>query len=191
MIVYLLTKNAGKIKAAHSVLGKYGIEIKSIENEYAEIQADSSVEIARHAAQEAAHRLGLPVIREDHSLFIHALGIPGPYTDYIERRLSVEKLLALMEYEPDKTGHFELALAYAEPDGFAQEFTHNVPIHIKENIVIKDFRGGWSSVLCLESENRAFSEYPEDERIGIWNRNYIAVAEFLKHRGINKEEAKR
>lgn len=105
MVIYLLTKNTGKIKAACSVFGKYGFEIRSIKNEYSEIQADSSVEIARHAAQEVSRRLGLPIIREDHSLFIHALGIPGPYTDYIERCLSIEKLLALMEHEPNRAGH--------------------------------------------------------------------------------------
>ena len=87
MTIYLLTKNAGKIKAANSVFNEYGIEVKSIEKEYPEIQADSSIEIARQAAQEAAREFNVPVIREDHSFFIHALGIPGPYTNYIEKHL--------------------------------------------------------------------------------------------------------
>jgi len=34
---------------------------------------------------QAAKELNNPAIREDHSLFIEALGIPGPYTNYIEK----------------------------------------------------------------------------------------------------------
>jgi non-canonical purine NTP pyrophosphatase (RdgB/HAM1 family) len=190
MIIYLLTKNMDKMKAANDVFGKYGIRTRSIEKEYPEIQAESSMEIARYAAQEAARKLQAPVIREDHSLFIHALGIPGPYTGYIEKRLPAEKLLALMEHESDRTGHFELALAYAEPDGFLQEFAYSVPIRIKESAERKDSRNGWSSILCLALESRAFSEYPSEERTDIWNKNYISVAEFLKNREASMRSAK-
>lgn len=180
MTIYLLTKNVGKIKAASSVFSTYGIEVKSIEKEYPEIQADSSIEIARWAAQEAAQEFNVPVIREDHSFFIHALGIPGPYTSYIEKHLPVEKLLTLMANESDRTGHFGLALAYAKPGGVIKEFIYSVPIKIKEKIEVNDPEGGWNSVLCLESETRAFSEYPEEERLHIWNKNYVKVANLLK-----------
>ena len=184
MVIYLLIKNTGKIRAANSVFNQYGIEVKNIEKEYPEIQADSSAEIARYAALEATREFNVSVVREDHSLFIHALGIPGPYTNYIEKHLSTEKLLTLMQNESDRTGHFELALAFAEPNGSTQEFSYTVPIRIKEKIEVKDPRGGWNSILCLESETRAFTEYPEEERIDAWNKNYIAIAKFLKERGI-------
>lgn len=180
MTIYLLTKNAGKIKAASSVFSEYGIELKSIEKDYFEIQADSSVEIARQAAQAAARECNAPVIREDHSFFIHAFGIPGPYTNYIEKHLSVEKLLALMKNESDRTGHFELALAYAKPDGVVKEFVYNVPVKIKEKIEVDDPRGGWNGILCLDSETRAFTEYPEEERASVWNKNYIEIAKRIK-----------
>lgn len=183
MTIHLLTKNPAKIKAASSVLREYGIEVESIEKEYPEIQADSSIAIARHTAITAAHELNVPVIREDHSLFIHAWGIPGPYTSYIEKRLPVEKLLDLMERESDRTGHFELALAYATPDGAVKEFICSVPIWIKERVEVADPRGGWNGVLCLASETRAFTEYPEEERINIWDGNYKEIAKFLKRTG--------
>lgn len=183
MTVYLLTKNSGKIEVANSVFSAYGIEVKSIEKKYPEIQADSSITIARHAAEEAAREFNVPVVREDHSLFIHAWGIPGPYTNYIEKHLPVEKLLLLMEHESDRTGHFELALAYATPDGTVNEFIYSVPIRIKDKIEVKDSRGGWDSVLCLESEPRAFTEYPNEERMTVWSRNYIEVAKLLKAAG--------
>lgn len=186
MTVYLLTKNAGKIRAAVSVFDGYGITVKNIEKEYPEIQADRSIEIARYGALEAAKEHNVSVVREDHSLFIHALGIPGPYTSYIEKHVSVEKLLSLLQNEQDRIGHFELALAYAEPDGQIKEFVYSVPIHIKEEIEVKDPRGGWNSILCLESESRAFTEYAEEERIDVWNKNYRDLAEFLRKREAQK-----
>ena len=85
-----------------------------------------------------------------------------------------------MENESDRTGHFDLALAYAQPDGELKEFVYTVPIKIKEEIEVNDPRGGWNSVLCLESETRAFSEYPEEERLPVWNKNYVEVAKLLK-----------
>ena len=46
--VYLITKNQGKIMAAKSVFDKYGVELKNVEQEFPEIQADTSLEIAKH-----------------------------------------------------------------------------------------------------------------------------------------------
>jgi len=85
MIIYLVTRNPGKLLAAKSIFDKYNIKIQTVEKNYPEIQADTSLEIARHTAMQAAKELNNPAIREDHSLFIEALGIPGPYTNYIEK----------------------------------------------------------------------------------------------------------
>ncbi|MFA6515429.1 MAG: non-canonical purine NTP pyrophosphatase, partial [Candidatus Paceibacterota bacterium] len=87
MEIYLLTSNEGKLKAAKSTFNKYGVKLLFTDKDYDEIQADSSLEIARDIAQQAAKELNAPVIREDHSLFIEALGIPGPYMSYIERKI--------------------------------------------------------------------------------------------------------
>jgi len=179
MKIYLITKNPGKIMAAKSVFDKYGIEIGNIEKEYPEIQADSSLEIAKYTALEAAKDSKLPTIREDHSLYFHALGFPGPYTAFIEKKLSSEKLLAIVSHFDDRTGHFEISSVLAMPDGKTIEFTYTVPIWIKKEEVVKDPRGGWNGVLCLEGETRAFTEYPETERLNVWNKNYIQIAEIL------------
>jgi len=49
-----LSKNIGKILAAQSIFSNSFIELVGLEKEYPEIQADSSLEIARYASITAA-----------------------------------------------------------------------------------------------------------------------------------------
>lgn len=179
--IILITRNQGKLLAAKSVFDRYKINLESCNEEFPEIQADSSLEIAKHTALEASIKLDKPVIREDHSLYVNALGIPGPYTSFVEKKLSAEKLLEVLTNFTDRTGYFEIATVYAEPSGLTKEFVYQVNIHIKDKIAVADPRGGWNGILCLENEERAFTEYPEEERLDVWNKNYSQLAEFLMY----------
>jgi len=183
MTIHILTKNPGKILVAKSIFDTCGIEIIFVDKEYPEIQADTSLEIAKFTALQAVKDLNIPIIREDHSLFINALGIPGPYTSYIEKKLPVEKLLKLMRGQSDRTGYFEVATVYAEPSGCIKEFIFQVPIVIA-NEEKGNLHSGWNKIIQLQGENRTLAEYPEEERINIWNKNYRKIADWL----ISKKE---
>ena len=178
MKIYLVTRNTGKLLAAKSVFDKYGIEIQGVEKDYPEIQADTSLEIAKFTAIEVAKETGFPAIREDHSLFIHAIGIPGPYTGYIEKKLSAGKLAELINLLGDNTGHFEVATVLAYPSGETFEYVFQVPMTFG-----KESKGdnpkGWNGLIRLNNEERAITEYPETERLHIWNQGYEAVAKHL------------
>ena len=179
MTIYLITKNPGKIQAAKRVFDKYKIDLQNVEKEYPEIQAATSLEIARHTAIAAAIEQRVPVIREDHSFTIRALGLPGPYMNFIEKWLPAEKLLEVLKGQPDRSAYFEVATVYAEPDGKTKEFVFQVEAKIKDSIVVNDRRGGWNSLICLGDEKRALTEYPEEERLQIWSKNYEAIAQEL------------
>ncbi len=178
MAIYIITKNPGKKSAALSIFKPLGIEVEFVDKEYLEIQADTSLEIARYGAVQAARDLGQPAIREDHSLFIHALNFPGPYTNYFEKRISCLQLLQLMSQTSDRSGHFELALVYAEPNGKTKDFIFTVPITLST-----EERGtllsGWARLLMLEGDTRTLAEYPEAERTHVWNKNYQDIADLL------------
>lgn len=177
--INLITKNPGKLLAAKNAFGKYGISINQINKEFPEIQADTSLEIAKYTAIQAAKEFKMPMIREDHSMIINALGIPGPYTSFIEKRLSAEKLLEILKTQKDRSGYMEVATVYAEPNGFTLEYTYKIPIYFENKINIPDPKNGWSGIIRLANETRALTEYPEEERVNIWNKNYISIAEFL------------
>ncbi|MFA6076946.1 MAG: non-canonical purine NTP pyrophosphatase [Candidatus Paceibacterota bacterium] len=180
MKIHLSTHNPGKIKAAKSVFDKYNIDILLVEKEYPEIQADSSLEVAKYSAIQAAKDLGVPVVREDHSLFINALRFPGPYTNYFEKKIPPSILLEWLKNYDDRDGFFEIAAVYAKPDGFFKEFIYQVPI----TIALKEkgkLQKGWARVLMLKNDKRTFAEYPEQERLSVWNKNYQAIAMYIKN----------
>lgn len=178
MEINIITKNKGKLLAARSVFDKYNITLNQITEEFPEIQANSSLEIAKFTALEAAKKLNLPVIREDHSFFINVLGIPGPYTNYIEKKLPAEKLLEIMKNSDDRSGYFEIATVYAEPNGFFKDYVYQVPIEISTEIK-GSLQDGWSRIIQLAKQNRTFAEYPEEERKEVWNKNFDELAKWL------------
>lgn len=178
MEIYLITKNKGKLLAAADVFEKKGITVLYTEKTYPEIQADSSLEIAKYTALQAAKDLCMPAIREDHSIYINALGIPGPYMNYFEKKVSISIILEILKNFKDRSGYFEVATVYAEPNGKTIEYIFKVPFYIteKEN---GDLQDGWPRIIALEGEKRTLAEYQESERVNIWNKNYIKIAEKL------------
>ncbi|HAZ29140.1 TPA: hypothetical protein DCY43_00050 [candidate division WWE3 bacterium] len=178
MKIYLVTRNTGKLLAAKSVFDRYSIEIQGVERDYPEIQANTSLEIAKFTAIEAAKDMGFPAVREDHSLFIHALGIPGPYTNYIEKKVSAIKLAELINILGDKTGHFEVATVLAYPSGETFEHVFQVPMTFGKEPK-GDNPKGWNGLIRLNNEEKAITEYPETERLHIWSQGYETVAKYL------------
>jgi non-canonical purine NTP pyrophosphatase (RdgB/HAM1 family) len=171
MDIYFITKNPGKLATAQSIFQTTDFNLLMPPRDYPEIQADTSLEIARVAAIECAKDIGLPAIREDHSLYINALGIPGPYVNFFEKELSAKELLRLLSLYDDRSGYFEIAMVYAEPSGLTHEYVYQVPVYIATE-ERGSLQNGWARVLCLEGDSRTFAEYPEDERIEVWNKNF-------------------
>ena len=175
MNIYLVTQNKGKVMAAQSAFDNTTVTLLPVERDYPEIQADTSIEIAHYTALQACKDYNAPAIREDHSLYINALGVPGPYMSFFDKRISAEILLKLLESYKDRTGYFEVATAYAEPNGKVDEFVFQVPIRFATE-ERGTLQSGWNRIIMLEGETRTFAEYPEAERTGIWNKNYLAIA---------------
>lgn len=178
MKIYLVTRNPGKLLAAKSVFDKYNIEIQNVEKDYPEIQADTSLEIAKYTALEVARELNTPAVREDHSLFIEVLDIPGPYTNYIEKKIPADKLATLIKQLGNNKGHFEVATVLAYSNGETFEYVFQVPMTFGEESKGKNPKG-WNGLIRLYDETRAITEYPETERLPIWNQGYEAVARHL------------
>ena len=184
-IVYLLTKNKFKWMAASSAFDKSGIDLIMLDKEYPEIQADTSVEIAKHTALAAAKENKCVVIREDHSFFINGLhGFPGPYAHYFEERISAETILDLMKGCKDRTGYFELGAVIAWQNGSFKEFSNKVPIIVSN--VCHGKRAGWDKILMFPDDTKTFGEYDEQGNVGgdadKWNKNFASIIKYLKER---------
>lgn len=89
--------------------------IDNVKMETAEIQADDVVDIAKHSAIEASEKLKCSVLKNDTGLFVEALGgFPGPYTHYVDEKLSGDGLLKLLEGVENRKACFIEAYAYCE-----------------------------------------------------------------------------
>jgi len=183
MDVYMLTRNKYKLLAAKSVFNRSGITLKILDVDYPEIQADTSVEIAKHTALAAAYDHNYIVIREDHSTYFNALlGFPGPYGNYFERHISPENLLDLMKGKKDRRGYFELGAVIAWPDGKFKEYVHRVPFAVSKKCSKKG--KGWDKVLMHPNDTRTFGEYGEQGSVGndasVWNKNFLNIIKDLQ-----------
>jgi XTP/dITP diphosphohydrolase len=177
--VYLITNNIGKLASAQSVFKGTNIILKQLKGDYPEIQAETSLQIAKHTATKVAKEKNLPVIREDHSLFLNDFGkFPGPYTNYFDKKIPVEKLLSLIK--KDYTGYFEGSLVYAEPNGLTKEYTFQVPIKISKEI--KGKRGNWDKILMLKDSNKTIAECKPTENKEIFNQNFKELVKFLENK---------
>jgi len=183
MKIGVLTKNPGKIAVVNFVFPKYGIDFEFISRDFAEIQAATSQEIAEDTALLVAKELAQPIVREDASLFINALGFPGPFTTYIERMIPAEKLLQMLKSFKDRSGYFESAVAYVEPSGELKTFITKIEIEINtkpEGDLVA--WGAWDTVLKFKGETRTFASYPMEERISTWSKIYEPVAKYIANK---------
>ncbi|MFB6200231.1 MAG: non-canonical purine NTP pyrophosphatase [Candidatus Nanohaloarchaea archaeon] len=174
--VNFISSNPEKLEAARKAFQDTDIQLKQVPNRYPEIQADSSLEIARHTARKASKDFDSAVIREDHSMFLEAVpGFPGPYISYFDDELPVEKLLKLLENAESRKAKFVIATVLY--DGEFHEFETEVGIEIAEQP--RGDSGNWNKVLKLENAEKTFAESDPGQRLEIWNRNLRRVAEKL------------
>ncbi len=176
--VYLMTKNPGKLAAANSVFNKHNIEVRSLDFDIPEIQANTSTEIACYAVKEAYKKFKQPIIREDHSFFIDELGIPGPYMSYVEAQMPLEVITKILPTLKSRHAHFEIAAGFADADGNIKSFSFNVPVII-ELQPRGDLADGWTRLFRFEDDTRTFAEYDANERLDVWNKNYEEIAKIL------------
>ena len=177
--IHFLTQNPFKVTTAQLAMSSFNIKVVPIALDISEIQANTNAEIARHGATLAARETGFPVMREDHGFYLNAFpGWPGPYMAHTERIIPPEDVLQLLENK-DRTGYFEMALAYAKPNGELIEYSFRLPTNITSSIKPggKDF--GWDSIIRLEHDPRALSEYPQEDRYELFTQNYVQLAKKL------------
>lgn len=176
--VYLLTGNKDKIAAANLIFNKYSIEVLSLDLDLPEIQAATSIEIASYTAREAFEKKKLPVIREDHSLYINELGMPGPYMAYIDKAIDIDHLLKILDTLQDRSGYFELSASFIDEGGKEHRFSYQVPI-VFANEPRGDNQQRWERVMMFPDETRTFAEYPSEERAEVWSKNYQEIAKLI------------
>ncbi|HJP80781.1 MAG TPA: non-canonical purine NTP pyrophosphatase [Candidatus Saccharimonadales bacterium] len=145
--IIFVTSNTGKVKTLERKLNttKYRVTRKNIE--LPEIQADNSREISIFKARAAYDMLRRPVIVQDSSFHIAALGgFPGPYIKYVNETIGAEGILRLLQNVSDRSAHFELALTYKDKN-IERTFVNVAKAgRIAETLYEANSENAWSSL---------------------------------------------
>ena len=111
-----VTTNEGKVREAEAYLGS---EVRALEYDYQEIQADSIETIAADGARRAYTHVREPVIVDDAGLYVDDLGgFPGPYSAYVEDTLGIDRVGRLARREDATRAHFRCVIAYCDGEPF-------------------------------------------------------------------------
>lgn len=123
--IIFATGNGGKVASLQRALERVGADVKIVQKplDLLEPQADTAEEVARSKAAQAYAQLKLPVLVDDSSFHISALGgFPGPYIKYMLSTVGIGGILAFMEGKTDRSAYFLSSLVFIDETGTPHVF---------------------------------------------------------------------
>lgn len=120
------TGNKGKVASMQRHIAQSGIDAVVIQAplDLTEPQADTATEVALSKAKQAYAQLKKPVLVDDSSFHISALGgFPGPYIKYMLTTIGVEGIIDFMKGKADRTAYFLSSLVYVDDRGEEHVFS--------------------------------------------------------------------
>ena len=180
MILYILTQNDSKFHEISLILAKYKIKLKQLKEKKLELQLDDVAEIALYAVKAACKPPFIPIAVDDTALYIEALGgFPGPYAEYVYRRIGVNGIIRLLEGVENRAAKFITAVAYC--DGIEERVFQGV----LEGSISRTPKGnlgfGFDPIFVPEGENKTLAEMTTEEKNRISHRGmaFRSMAEWL------------
>lgn len=166
MEILFITGNKEKVAIANTILSGENIKVKAMKMDCPEIQSDDNETIAMASAKYASDVTKCNVVKVDTGFYIEALnGFPGPYAEYVERKLDAEDILKLMENKTNRKAYYKEVLAYCE--------------YGKEPIIFVTYTYGKLSTELSGSEgynfDRIFICDGDDKTIAHFNQNQRAL----------------
>jgi XTP/dITP diphosphohydrolase len=167
--VSLITGNKGKLQEFRHELARIGVEVRQLEADIDEIQADTLQEVVDHCLDQAdAEGLG-DIVLDDSGLFVEALGgFPGVYSAYAFKTLGCQGLLRLLEGKEDRRARFHSCIG-ASIGGEHIIVTGTVLGHI--GMELKGQMGfGFDPVFVPEGRSTTFAQMEMSEKNAISHR---------------------
>ncbi|NOZ59316.1 MAG: non-canonical purine NTP pyrophosphatase [Euryarchaeota archaeon] len=181
MRLYFYTSNRFKFRVAERLLRGYGVALERVEPRYREVQAERGEQVVEDALLRAEL---LPAIAEDSGLFVEALrGFPGTITGYVQRTLSAEHLLRLLEGEERREACFRSVVGLREAGGEIRFFTGEMC-----GVIAEEPRGRseywYDTIFIPRGERRTLAEMSFEEVLEIsdWKGSFCALGEYLRGR---------
>lgn len=157
--VVFVTGNAHK---AHYFSELVGFEIDHAKADVPEIQSLDAEEVVVAKAKTAFEQFGKPVIVEDTSLQIDAMGhLPGTFIKWFLDELGTEKLCRLADSDPDRRAHASAIFAYYDGKN-VQMFKGSAAGTIA--VSPRGLSGfGWNAVFVPKGATQTLAEMSEED----------------------------
>jgi non-canonical purine NTP pyrophosphatase (RdgB/HAM1 family) len=169
--VTFVTTNKGKLATLQRYFDALEIKvpINQCEIDIIEPQADSATDVAKSKARTAFEMLHQPVLVDDSSFHIAALGgFPGPYIKFMLSTIGIEGIMNFMEDKSNRSAYFLSSLVYIDANGNEHVFEdESYTGSLAEEIVKVEDPRAWSDlhkVFIPTSANKVLAELNDDER---------------------------
>lgn len=185
------TGNSGKIATLASHFAIHGMNIAIVPQplELIEPQASTATQVALVKAQQAYAQLQKPVLVDDSSFHIDALGgFPGPYIKYMLETVGVNGIVNFMEGKTNRDAYFMSSLVFIDKYGEAHVFEgRDVTGNIMESVDEYDNPEAWSDlwkIFMPAGSDKTYSRMNADElrahRESRQDNGYTSFTKWLK-----------
>lgn len=173
----------GNQKKADFLSRHLGLEIPHEKINLDEIQSLELEAIVKHKAEEAYRKLAQPVLVEDISFSIDALGgkLPGPFIKWFIEEVGYEQLCRLADADPNRGATTSVCYGYFDGD-VLKLFSGS-----QRGTIPKNPRGsdgfGWNAIFIPDGSTKTNAEMTEaeTERYSLRTTTvYPAIKEFLE-----------
>lgn len=172
--IIFATSNSGKVATLQSHLAIHGldnIEVVQSTFDLIEPQAATALEVATSKAKQAYQIAKAPILVDDSSFHIYALGgFPGPYIKYMLDTVGAEGIVRFMEGKQDRRAYGMSALVFVDEQGKI----HNFSVQGADGTIAEEVResvddSGWSDlwkIFIPEGSTKTLSQMtPEDHEM--------------------------
>jgi len=191
--IIFATSNRGKVATLQSHLAIHGlddIEIVQSTFELIEPQASTALEVATSKAKQAHAITNAPVLVDDSSFHIYAMGgFPGPYIKYMLETVGAEGIVRFMEGQRDRRAYGMSALVFVDENGQLHTFSvqgedGGIAEEVRESIDDSGWSDLWKIFIPTGSTKTLSQMTPEDHEMRHKSEHgrssYNHFAEWLK-----------
>ena len=184
MEILFITGNKEKIAIAKAALEPLNIEVKPLKIDCPEIQEDDNEKIAIASAKCASDFTKSNVVKVDSGLFIEALsGFPGPYAEYVERKLDAQDILKMLAGKPNRTAYYKEVLAYCEYGKEPIAFTTHTYGKIDTELSGTDGYN-FDRIFICDGDDKTMAHFSQRQRAKKYShQNWENLVEYLKGKG--------
>ena len=181
MEILFITGNKEKVAIANTILNKENIVVKAMKIDCPEIQSDDNERIAIESAKYASNFTKSNVIKVDTGFYIEALnGFPGPYAEYVERKLDAKDILKMMEGKTNRKVYYKEVLAYCEYGNEPITFTTYTYGKLSEEL--SGNKGyNFDRIFICNGDDKTIGNYDQEQRAEKYsNDNWKNLVKYLK-----------